>query len=139
MRPSRCLLALLTGLAMALPGSLWAGSVRLLSADDRGVTLRLDLPARHLDPGAADRSQLVVPGFQVIDEPGRPGIPFVTALVALPPGAGATATLVSSGPEAVQSGVSLAIAGKPVVRSDERLGSVATREPVPAILDGAWP
>ena len=140
MRPTCGSVALLAILVLMRPAPLQAqGDVRLLSADERGVTLRLDPPAHQIEAGPDGRSELRVSGFQALDVPGRPSIPFTTALVALPPGARAVATLLPGGPEEVMADVRLAITGRPVFRVDERLGSVPGREPVPALLDGPWP
>src|SRR5437867_9769877 len=113
--------------------------VHLLSMDDRGVTLRLDPPAYRLEGGPEGRSLLSVPGFQAMDVPGRPAMPFMTVLVALPPGATAVVTLLEAGAEEERTGVRLAIGGRPVFRTHGSLECIPAREPVPAILDGPWP
>src|SRR2546427_667106 len=89
--------ALMAVFLLMPPAALQAAEVvHLVSADERGVTLRIDPPAYRLEAGPEGRSLVSLSGFQAMDVPGRPAIPFATALVALPPGAGAVASLVSA-------------------------------------------
>ncbi|HET7226225.1 MAG TPA: C25 family cysteine peptidase [Candidatus Eisenbacteria bacterium] len=112
-----------------------------MSADERGVTLRLDLPAFALGaPGADGRATLELTGWKVYADPGRPLLPFAQAILAIPQGASARATLVSSGPVATREHVRLAIAGKPVMRdAKDGLGPQPGLEPATPIADGPWP
>ncbi len=128
------LLAVLDGRAAA------AAPVQLLSSDARGVTLQLTVPAVEFRPGGADgRLELVVPGLYAYDIPGRPRLPFASALVALPPGARAVARLLDTG-AVEQRRVGLTIGDRPVFRQEGVHGElVPGREPVPAVLDGPWP
>src|SRR4029077_8555804 len=72
------------------------------------------------------------------DVPGRPGLPYATALIAVPPGARARARVVSGAAPQVQD-VRLSIVGKPVFRQGTDGALVPDREPVQALQDGMWP
>src|SRR5207244_3958889 len=87
--------------AWLAPGA-GAGPVELVSADERGVTLRLSVGRYDLGPpGQEGRRQIVIPRLYLLDVPGRPRLPYATALIALPPGANAVATVSGEGPEEV--------------------------------------
>ncbi len=62
------------------------GAVRTLAADERGVVLRLDPRpfVTRVDEGG--RTSIAIPGQGQLFEPGRPVLPRLRALVALPPG-----------------------------------------------------
>jgi hypothetical protein len=140
-RPLR-LLRLCILLLLALPPAVVAAEpVQLVAADDRGVTLRLSVDAWELGPVGDDgRREILTPRLDLFDEPGRPKLPYATALIAVPPGAKAVASVVDGGIEETMEGVRLTIGERPVIRSDpEGLGFVPAREPVPPILEGAWP
>ena len=130
--------ALLLALGLVRPAG--AGPVQMVSSDERGVTLRLTIERYDLGPPDAEgRREILIPDLYLTDVPGRPKLPYATALVALPPGASATASVIDGAEEAVD-GVKLMIGDKPVVRADpDGLGYVAQRDPVPAIMDGSWP
>jgi len=116
-----------------------AAGIRLIASDERGVTLGLDLPAFGLEPGPDARSEVTGTGLPLLDEPGRPRLPYAYALLAVPPGARASAA-VEPGPEETREGVKLAVGDRPGFRDDAgRLGIIPTREPAPAIADGPWP
>src|SRR5436309_2154992 len=84
-----------------------AAGIRLIASDERGVTLGLDLPAPFaLDPGPDGRSEVTGTGLPLLDEPGRPRLPYAYALLAVPPGARASAA-VEPGPEETREGVKL--------------------------------
>ena len=101
-----------------------SGGIRLIASDDRGVTLGFDLPAFGLEPGPDARSEVTGTGLPLLDEPGRPRLPYAYTLLAVPPGARASAT-VEPGPEETREGVKLAVAGRPGFRDDAgRLGIV---------------
>jgi hypothetical protein len=118
-----------------------AGPVELVSSDERGVTLRLTIERYDLAPPGEDgRREILIPRLDLLDVPGRPKLPFATALVALPPGAGASVTVIDDGAEEVVDGVRLTIGDRAVVRAEpDGLGYAAVRDPVAPILDGAWP
>ncbi len=118
-----------------------AQSLRVIATDPRGVTLRLELPGYRLSPPLPDgRVELSVSGYAVTSLEGRPHLPYAQALVALPPGAGATARIVEPGEEEVRDGLRLALGAKPVMEAGpDGFGPSPAREPVPPILDGPWP
>jgi Peptidase family C25/FlgD Ig-like domain len=118
-----------------------AQEVRLVSADDHGVTLRIAAPEAVLGPVDREgRAELSARGLRQAHEPGRPLLPFAQALIALPPGATATARVIGGDPEEMREGMKLAIASKPMMQPDvQGLGATPAAEDVPAILDGAWP
>jgi hypothetical protein len=134
--------ALVAPLALAfLVAVAAAQSLRVVSTDATGVTLRLSLPSfSFTDPGSDGRSELAVPGFQVTGTTGRANLPYAQTLVALPPGATAAVRLLDAGPEETRDGVRLVIAGRPVMRDDGGvLGLVPAMEAVAPVLDGPWP
>lgn len=118
-----------------------AASLRLAGADDRGVTLQVDVGSYSL--GKADRegrSRLLVQGLEEASLEGRPVLPFAAALIAIPPGARVVAHVIGGSNERLDENVRLAIGMKPGFRSDGGpLGTVPTLESVPPILDGPWP
>jgi len=118
-----------------------AGTVELVAADERGVTLRLSVAPFDLGPPGADgRREILIPRLDLFDVPGRPKLPYATALVAVPPGAKAAVSVIEDGSEEVRDGLRLTLGERSVVRPDpEGLGYVPTREPVEPIRDGAWP
>jgi len=137
MRPFLVSIALLTLVAGPLPAA--ADPIRLVAADDRGVTLRLDLARFDYRPASNGRFELVAAGCQVMDVPGRPRVPYAGVLLALPPGAQARASVIGGDIEEV-SAVRLTLGDRPLFREDPGVrGLVPAREPVPAVLDGAWP
>lgn len=120
---------------------LGAQAVRLIAADDRGVTLELRLNDYAVGPAGPDgRSRLTASGLNVQALPGRPLLPSATALVALPPGAQPVLSLLDGDAEDVREGVHLVIGDRPGFREDgQGLGIVPTAEPVEPIRDGPWP
>src|SRR5690349_23074536 len=91
-----------------------AESVRVIAADDGGVTLRIELPAWTLRAGdASGRSILRAGTLPESDVPGRPGLPFAVALVGIPPRASVSAAVVGGDPEQLRQGVHLLPGGKP--------------------------
>src|SRR5258706_10491404 len=111
-------LSLLGLLALALPLSVQAAPpARVLSSDARGLTIRLDVPAWRLGPSATGL-QLVVPDFEATDIPGRAAMPFASVLIALPPGARASARVEQEGPWEDLGKVALETAGKPEFKGD---------------------
>src|SRR6185436_9252742 len=135
----RLLLPGLTALtALALSSPLHAAPVRVLSSDERGVTLRLDVPAWRLADAAAGQKRVVVPGFEATDVPGRAAMPFASVLVALPPGSRASARVQQE--EWSDAGtVRLETAGRPGFEGADRRDLQPIRTPVDAITDGPWP
>jgi hypothetical protein len=131
---------ILTALALgcfALPSA--ASPVRVVASDDRGVTLELTVQDYRLDAALAGRQRLSAPGLELMDLPGRPVVPFASALIGLPPGAGAQVRLLSADTEEERT-TRLPLGERPVFRGQP--GStqmVPDREPVPAVLDGSWP
>jgi hypothetical protein len=142
MRSHLLVTAVVAPLALAsLATAASAQPLQVVSADAGGVTLRLSLPAYRLSaPSAGGRTELSVPGFQVTGLPGRPNLPYAQTLVALPPGAGATARVLDAGAEEPREGVRLTLGGTHVMRDDgEGLGLVPAVEPAAPVLDGPWP
>ncbi len=139
-RPLTAVLAAPLALVL-LVGSAAAQSLQVVATDADGLTLRLSLPAYTLSgPGADGRVELGVPGFQVTSLPGRAHLPYAQTLVALPPGAGATARLLETGAEELREGVRLRLGGRHVMRDGgDELGLVPALEPVEPVLDGPWP
>lgn len=132
--------AALVLLLLPAPAAL-AQSLRVVAADERGVTLRLSLPGYQLSAPLLDgRVELNVPGYALTSLPGRPHLPYAQTLVALPPGAGALVRVVDAGEEEVRDGLRLALGAKPVMKDGpEGFGPSPALEPVPPILDGPWP
>ena len=118
-----------------------AAGVELISSDDRGLTLRLELPGFTIRPPGKDgSSRLNAPGLDVSALPGRPELPFAAALIALPPEAGVRARVVSIEGEELHDGIALRIGRRPGFEGDGTpSGTTPTLEEVPAIEDGAWP
>jgi hypothetical protein len=143
MRPFPLLLKSAAALSLLLlpTATLHAQSLRVIATDERGVTLRLSLPGYQLSAPLSDgRVELIVPGFAVTSLPGRPHLPYAQTLVALPPGARATARVVDLGEEEVRDSLRLSLGAKPVMRDGpDGFGPSPALEPVPPILDGPWP
>ena len=115
-------------------------AVRLVSADANGVTLRLDLEGWSVSaPGADGRSLVLAPGLRMLDQPGRPQLPCANALIALPPGARASAAVIASSTES-RGGVSVRIGprnGFEADRTGMRYRAVIT--PMPPASTAPWP
>ncbi len=93
-----------------------ADPIRLVAADDRGVTLELAFPDYALGPAGEDgRSPLTVPGLAAHALPGRPVLPSATTLLAVPPGARPVIGTLEGGGEETREGVRLV----PRERDDE--------------------
>ncbi len=116
-----------------------ATAFRILSSDDRGMTLRLDVPAMKLAPAAPGLMRMIVPGFEGTDVPGRASMPFASVLIGLPPGARASARVVSQDPWTDLGRAQLETAGKPEFKGELKSGLEPVRTPVPALEDGPWP
>ena len=137
---TRSILPLLVALALALAAPARGESLRLIRADDRGVTLGLEVGAFELKSAGGGRFEVVGTGLPDLDLPGRPRLPNGYALIALPPGATATASVVGGPAEELREPVRLVIGDRPSFRDDYGgFGLVPTREPAEAILDGPWP
>ena len=141
--PLRVRLVRLIALLLPLAFPAWAAAdpIQLLSSDEKGVTLHLDLPAPQLGaPDPAGRVLVDIPGLGREGDPGRAALPLASTLIALPPGARAVARVVDGGVEDVRSAVSLRIVGKPGFHDGGgSFGLVPDVTEVPAILDGPWP
>lgn len=140
--PLRPLTALvLAAVATVAPGRALAGAIRLLSADDTGLTVSVEVQGEQWRPtGTPGRSTMQIPGFGVMTVPGRPEVPYATTLIAIPPGARVVTRVLESAPEETRTDVLLPIAARPSVEGDPQgLGAVPVEEDVPPILDGAWP
>jgi hypothetical protein len=141
LRLTRRAAALLLALPLALARTVQADAVRLVAADDRGVTLELALSDYAVGPAGVDgRSQLTAPGLTAHTLPGRPVLPAGSALVALPPGAVPVLGAVDADAEEVRDGVHLWLGDRRGFTQDPQgLGWVPTAEPAAPILDGVWP
>jgi Peptidase family C25/Propeptide_C25 len=146
MRPVLRLLAALP-LVLAWVSLARADAIEMVSSDEHGVTLRLTVSGERVapesDPRAAyqsGRSRITARGLGITDVPGRPLLPYASTLVALPPGADARVRVLDAGAESLRERFPIAIAGKPVFRSEPgALGMVPERERVEPLKDGAWP
>ena len=140
-RPSFRAAALLLALPLAFVPAVAAEPVRLVAADDRGVTLELALPTYTVGPPGEDgRSRLTAPGLAAGTPPGRPALPAATTLVALPPGALPVLGRIEGDAEETRDGVRLIIGDRRGFTEDVHgLGMVPFAEPVEPIRDGPWP
>src|SRR5262249_23340108 len=99
LRPA--LLALLAGLAAA---PVLADPVRIVTAAERGVPLRVTVGAWSLSAPGPDGRVHVNPldGAHVMGFPGRPGLPAYSALIAVPPDARPSVRVLSTSGEQVR-------------------------------------
>src|SRR5262245_3305921 len=140
------LLALLP-LALVRPATADVGSdaLRLRVADDHGLTLDLTIASYRIGPPGKDgRSILSASGLEADAPPGRPFLPSITTLIALPPGARAIVAGVDGDPEETRDGVRLTLGSKhsfagSTLKDKNEVGLVPTLEPAEPILDGPWP
>src|SRR5262252_7156590 len=140
-------LLVLLPLALARPVTADGGSdaLRLRSADDRGLTIDLAVRSYQIGaPGKNGRSILSAPGLDAQALPGRPVLPSVTTLIALPPGARPVVAGADGDPEETRDGVRLTLGSKhtfggTTLRDKNELGLVPALEPAEPILDGPWP
>jgi hypothetical protein len=132
---------LLLALPLVLARPVHGDPVRMIAADDRGVTLELTLPDFQVGTAGPDgRSRLTAPGLTANTLPGRPVLPAATTLVALPPGARPVLGAIDGGPIEVREGVRLTLGDRRGFAEDPQgLGPVPTAEPAEPIRDGPWP
>jgi hypothetical protein len=134
--------ALLVGLAGFSADAL-AAPIRVISADAKGVTLKVTVGAWTLStPGRDGRARVSrLDGAHMLGEPGRPMLPAFAATLAIPPGARPSARVLSADGSQSRDGIRLAIAGKPVFRKDPdgKIGLQPAVEAVAPIVDGPWP
>lgn len=134
----RGLFAALLPVLVAAPAA--ADPVRVVSSDARGVTLRIELPEpRPARPAPDGRVRIVVPGFDLTAEQGRPRLPFATALVALPPGARPTVEVLEADPEIARE-VNLELGPQALFHFDPETGQLRP-DWAPAAPEGeaVWP
>ncbi len=133
--------ALLLALPLVLVSAVRADPVRLLEADDRGVTLELALPGFTIGPAGPDgRSLLTAPGLAAQTSTGRPVLPSATTLVALPSGASPILGVIEGDAEEMRDGVRLILGERRGFTEDPQgMGMVPTSEPADPIRDGPWP
>ncbi|MGH3056212.1 MAG: C25 family peptidase propeptide domain-containing protein, partial [Gaiellaceae bacterium] len=138
LRGSAALLAL-SLLALASAPARGA-DVQLAASDANGVTLRLDLDQWDVGPAGTDgRSQVTARGLRMLDQPGRPQLPYANALIALPPGARVTVTLLSTTPE-TREGVRIRIGPRSQLFGNGLNSDYTSRvDSVPPVRDGPWP
>lgn len=137
--PRGLLVALVTSLLLAATAA-GADPVRVVASDDRGITLRLDVPdalPREIAPDG--RSRLRVPGLDLTSATGYPRLPFATALVALPPGARPSVRVIEFGAETALD-IELERGPRAVFRPDPQTGDFLP-DWEPAAPEGAaiWP
>ena len=137
LRLARALLPAVLGL-LSLPRTGSAEPVRLVSQDDRGVTLQLVTPRFALLPRDGGRVELVCRDMATTADSGRALLPFASVLVAVPPGASARVRVLAADAESVMS-VRVALGGRAVMRDDPVLGRQPALVPATPILDGPWP
>src|SRR5438477_708327 len=126
-------------LLLSSVSSFAATAARVITSDERGVTLRVEVPAWRLETSSPGIQRLVVNGFDATDVPGRAAMPFASVLVGLPPGARATARVEEEDPWKDLGKSALEIVGKPGFQGDQPGDLQPIRTPVPAIQDGPWP
>ncbi len=128
-------------LALALAPAVRADAVRLVAADDRGLTLELRVPAYTVGPAGGDgRSRLTAPGLAANALPGRPVLPSATTLVALPPGARPMLGAIDGDAEETRDGVQLILGERRGFAEDAQgMGMVPSSEAAEPIRDGPWP
>ena len=133
--------ALTVGFLLAAVVPVAADALRIIAADDRGVTLRLDVSAYSLsEVGTTGRSRVNCLDLDGSGEPGRPALPMAATLVALPPGATARVRIIEASDPEVRTGVRLEPLKRSVFRDDGgTMGPVPALETVEAIGGGAWP
>ena len=139
--PTRALAAWAALLALLAAPPAVADAIRILSGDDRGVTIELRVPAWTSQVISDDgRVRLSVPGFHALSEPGRPLLPAIGTTLAIPPGASVSVRVLQQSDEESREGLRVEIAPRQVFRhapgSDDEIPGL---EPVPPIRDGAWP
>jgi len=133
-------LSLAAGFLLLASAAARADDVQVVSSDARGVTLTLSISEWRLDPeGPEGRLLPFVDGLTRTGVAGRARLPYGRALLALPPGARATARVVATGAEDSREGVHLAIAGKSKLAPDAKFGFIPVIEPAEPIRDGPWP
>ena len=131
-------LALSLLVAAAVPAH--GADVRLITSDANGVVLRLDLDRWEVAAAGSDgRSLVTAHGLRVLDSPGRPQLPYASALIAVPPGARVSAAVLSRTTE-TREGVHVRIGPKSALYGNGITSDYTSRvESVPAIVDGLWP
>src|SRR5436309_6380849 len=100
-------------LVLAAGTNAHAAGIRLVSSDDHGVTLRLDVPDPTLAPAGPDGRSRILSDLGLGSSPGRPQLPYAATLIALPPGTRPVVTLVGGEDEKLREGVRLTIGGRP--------------------------
>lgn len=128
---------------LAVPPAASAAVLRILSADDRGVTLQVATEDWSLTaPDATTgRSRVVgVPEARSLSTPGRALLPTYTAMLAVPPDGRPSVRVLSRGAERSREGVRLVIAGRPAFVPDPDGGREwPVTEKVDPVVDGPWP
>jgi hypothetical protein len=142
MRTSIRTLALVLG-ALALAAPARSSGLRVLSADDRGLTLEVVTGEWSLsapDPLTGRSHILGVPETHNLSTPGRALLPFYGSMLAIPPDARPSVRVLSSTAGPTLEGVKLVIAGRPSFQPDPMGGEeTPTVQPMTPIVDGAWP
>src|SRR6187399_3244989 len=105
-------LAFLT--VLAAPPAAFAAVLRVLSADDRGVTIQVSAEDWSLaaPDAVTGRARIVgVPAARSLAIPGRALLPTYGGLLAIPPDSRPSIRVLSRGAETTREGVRLAISG----------------------------
>ena len=131
--------AALVSASTCVPTVARAGGLRVLQSDASGVLFQLD-PAEFQPAPGAGVQKLPIGDFEATAIPSRPALPFASALIAVPPGARVSASVVEDGGEQAFEGVALSIVPRPVFRESDQTGDLQPyNEPAEAIRDGVWP
>lgn len=124
-------------------GAADAAPLRVLTADDRGVTLQVDTETWSLtapDPRTGRARIVGVPAARSLASPGHALLPYYSTLLALPPDARPTVRVLSAGTPVVREDVKLVVAGRPAFRPDPSGGpETPYTEVVDPIVDGVFP
>ena len=134
-------LAAVTLATLLLPRPSLAQAIELVESDERGATLRLVLPAYELKPSEVEgRFDVAVTGMRLLDQPGRPRLPYASALLAVPAGVRVSGRVIEQSADEERTGVAVAIGERPTFAKDDVLGWVPTSTPEDPVADGGeWP
>lgn len=134
-------LAAFTLAMLLLPRPSLAQTIELVESDERGATLRLLVPAYELKPAETDgRFDVAVPGMRLLDQPGRPRLPYASALLAVPAGVRVSGRIIEQSGDEERVGVAIGIGERPTFEKDDVLGWVPTSTPEDPVADGGeWP
>lgn len=129
---------------LAAPLAARGAVLRILSADERGVTVQVTTENWSLaaPDAATGRARIVgVPAARSLAMPGRALLPSYSALLAVPPDARPSLKVVARGAAVTREGVKLVVAGRPAFKPDPDGGPDVpyTEAADPIVTGGAWP